>query len=141
MEAERIRELEEKERALTVQTIEGARAGAVSLSLHRELEEVRAELKVARRVATMKARRTEPIKTSRFSILLPDEELSILTTKAKESGLVFSQYIRHLLKIALEVEGIFNLCVHVHELFLTKTKNKPKRCVTSWFIGNWRELR
>ena len=105
MKEEKIRELEEKEAALMVQSIEGARTGAVSPSLRRELEEVRAELKTARRVATMKARRTEPIKTSRFSILLPDEELDILTTRAKESGLVFSQYIRHLLKIALEVEA------------------------------------
>lgn len=38
---EQIVELEEKERALTVQTIEGARAGAVSPSLHQELAEVR----------------------------------------------------------------------------------------------------
>ena len=105
MEEEKIREIEEKERALMVQSIDEARAGAVSPSLRRELAEVRQKLKVARRVATMKARRTEPIKTSRFSILLPDEELDILTAKAKESGLVFSQYIRHLLKIALEVEA------------------------------------
>lgn len=102
---EKIRELEEKERALMVQSIEGAKTGGVSPSLHQELAEVRAELKAARRIATMKARRTEPIKTSRFSILLPDEELNILTTKAKESGLGFSQYIRHLLKTALKVEA------------------------------------
>ena len=47
---ERVRELEEKERALNIQTIEGARAGAVSPALRRELDEVRAQLKVARRV-------------------------------------------------------------------------------------------
>ena len=100
-----IKELEEKERALMVKSIEGAKAGAASPAFHKELEEVRAELKRLRRIATIKARRTEPIKTSRFSILLPDEELNILTANAKESGLGFSQYIRHLLKIALEVEG------------------------------------
>lgn len=47
---ERIRELEEKERALMIQSIEGAKAGAVSPALHRELEEVRAELKRLRRI-------------------------------------------------------------------------------------------
>jgi len=102
---EKIGELEEREKSLMLQSIEGAKAGAVAPSLHLELAEVRAELKAARRIATMKARRAEPIKTSRFSILLPDEELNILTTKAKESGLGFSQYIRHLLKTALEVEA------------------------------------
>ena len=102
---EKIKELEGREAALTVQTIEGARAGAVSPSLRRELAEVRKELKAARRIRAMDANRTAPKKTSRFSILLPDEELDILTTRAKESGLVFSQYIRHLLKTALEVEG------------------------------------
>ena len=70
-----------------------------------DVDRIKKELKAARRIKTMNARRTEPIKTSRFSILLPDEELNILTTKAKESGLGFSQYIRHLLKIAVEVEG------------------------------------
>lgn len=60
MEEEKIKELEGREAALMVQSIEGAKAGAVSPSLHRELAEVRAELKAVRRVATMKARRTEP---------------------------------------------------------------------------------
>lgn len=104
MEEARIRELEEKERALMGQTIEGAKAGAVSPSLQRELAEVRAELKVARRVRAMDAKRTEPKKTSRFSILLPDDELETLTKRAEEKGVIFSSYIRHLLKIGLEVE-------------------------------------
>jgi predicted DNA binding CopG/RHH family protein len=102
---EKIKELEEKERSLMLQSIEGATVRAVSPSLHRELAEVRAELKAARRVATMKARRTEPTKTSRFSILLPDDELEALTKKAEEKGVVFSSYIRHLLKIGLAVEA------------------------------------
>ena len=53
---EKISELEEKERALMIQSIEGAKAGAVSPAIHRELEEVRAELKRLRRIATIKAR-------------------------------------------------------------------------------------
>lgn len=104
MEEERIRELEEKERALMLQSIEGAKTGAVSPTLHQELAEVRKELKVARRVRAMDAKRVAPKKTSRFSILLPDDELEALTKRAEEKGVVFSSYIRHLLKIGLEVE-------------------------------------
>lgn len=102
--AEKIRELEEKEKLLMVQSIDGAKAGAVSPSLHRELAEIRKALKVARRVRAMDAKRTDPKKTSRFSILLPDTELEILTKRAEEKGVIFSSYIRHLLKIGLEVE-------------------------------------
>jgi hypothetical protein len=101
---ERIKELEEKERALMVQSIEAATVGAVSPSLHDELAEVRAKLKVARRVRAMDKNRTEPKKTGRFSILLPDDELEILTKRAEEKGVIFSSYIRNLLKIGLEVE-------------------------------------
>jgi predicted DNA binding CopG/RHH family protein len=101
---EKIRELEEKERALMGQSIEGARAGAVSPSIVQELAEVRVKLKAARRIRTMEANRIEPKKTSRFSILLPDDELEALTKRAEEKGVIFSSYIRHLLKIGLEVE-------------------------------------
>ena len=98
MEAEKISELEAKEAALTVQTIEGARTGAVSPSLRRELEEVRAELKVARRVRAMDAKRVDPKLTRKISILLPEDEYQALTEKAAESGVDLSKYIRNILK-------------------------------------------
>ena len=60
MEEERIKELEEKERALMLQSIEGAKTGAVSPSLQQELAEVRAKLKVARRVRALDAKRVDP---------------------------------------------------------------------------------
>ncbi|MEI7638428.1 MAG: hypothetical protein WCJ37_14050 [Syntrophus sp. (in: bacteria)] len=61
MEKERIKDLEEKERTLMVRSIEGAKiegakARAVSRGIHRELEEVRAELKRLRRIVTIKSR-------------------------------------------------------------------------------------
>jgi hypothetical protein len=69
-----------------------------------ERDRIRGELKTARRVKAMDANRTVPKKTGRFSILLPDDELEILTNRAEEKGVIFSSYIRHLLKIGLEVE-------------------------------------
>jgi len=42
---DQIKELEEKEKSLMLQSIEGAKAGAVSPSLHLELAEARTELK------------------------------------------------------------------------------------------------
>lgn len=69
-----------------------------------DVDRIKKELKVARRVVAMEANRKQPKKTSRFSVLLPDDELDALNKKAKERGMVFSKYIRHLLKIALKVE-------------------------------------
>ena len=69
-----------------------------------DVDRIKKELKVARRIMAMEAHRTEPKKTSRFSVLLPDEELIVLTANAKEKGLIFSKYIRYLLKIGLKVE-------------------------------------
>ena len=99
MEEQRIRALEEKERALTVQTIEGARAGAVSPTLRRELAGVRQELKVARRVRAMDAKRVDPKFTRQIGVRLTEDEYQELTKKAAESGVELSTYIRNLLKI------------------------------------------
>ena len=95
---EKIKALEERERALTVQTIEGARAGAVSPSLQKELAEVRAELKTARRVATMKARRTEPIKDVGIRINVDAAEYRRLSDNAAACSTTLNNYIRDLLK-------------------------------------------
>jgi len=99
MEKERISELEERERALMVQSIEGAKAGGVSPSIHRELAEVRAELKAARRVRAMDAKRVDPKLTRQIGVRLTEDEYQELTKKAEESGVDISNYIRNLLKI------------------------------------------
>jgi predicted DNA binding CopG/RHH family protein len=97
-EEEHIRKLEEKERVLMVQNIEGARAGAVSPALHRELADVRHKLKVARRVKAMDEKRVDPKLTRKISILLSEDEYQALTIKAANSGVDLSKYIRSLLK-------------------------------------------
>ena len=98
MNHDTIKELEQKETALTVQTIEGARTGAVSPSIHRELAEIRAKLKTARRVRAMDAKRTGPKLTRKVSFLLPEYEYQELLRKA--DGKELSKYIRDILKIA-----------------------------------------
>ena len=95
---EKISELEEKERALMVQSIEGAKAGAVSPTLHRGLAEVRAELKVARRVRAMDAKRVDPKLTRQIGVRLPEDEYQAVTKKAVDAGVDLSSYIRDLLK-------------------------------------------
>ena len=95
MEEERIKELEEKERALMLQSIEGAKTGAVSPSLQQELAEVRAKLKVARRVRAMDAKRVDPKLTRKVSFLMPEDEYETLLQKAK--GRDLSKYIRELI--------------------------------------------
>jgi len=98
MEEQRIRELEEKEQALMIQSIEGAKMGAVSPTLHRELAEVRQELKVVRRVRAMDAKRVDPKFTRQIGVRLTEDEYQELTKKAAESGVELSTYIRNLLK-------------------------------------------
>jgi len=98
MEKERIKDLEEKERTLMVRSIEGAKAGAVSTAIHRELEEVRAELKRLRRISTMKARRTEPIKDVGIRINVDAEEYRRLSNNAAAAAMTLNNYIRNLLK-------------------------------------------
>jgi hypothetical protein len=99
MEKERISELEEKERALMIQSIEGAKAGAVSPTLRRDLERVRAELKVARRVRAMDAKRVDPKLTRQIGVRLTEDEYQELTKKSEEAGVDLSSYIRNLLII------------------------------------------
>lgn len=93
-----MREIEEKERALMVQSIEAAKVGAVSSALHEELEEVRAELKRLRRIKTMKERRTEPIKNVGIRINVDNEEYRRLSDNAAKAAMTLNNYIRHLLK-------------------------------------------
>jgi len=95
---QQIRMLEEKEQALMVQSIEGARAGAVSTRIVQELAEVRRALKVARRVKAMDEKRVDPKLTRKISVLLFEDEYQALTKRAADSGVDLSKYIRNLLK-------------------------------------------
>ena len=62
------------------------------------VDQIKAELKVARRVKAMDAKRTDPKLTRKVTILLPDDEFQALTEKATEEGVDLSKYIRMLLK-------------------------------------------
>jgi hypothetical protein len=93
----RIRELEEKERALMIQSVESAKTGAVSPSLHRALAEVRAELKVALRVVTMKANRTEPDLDSTISIDVNQATRDKMEALAAAKAMTLSKYMRFLI--------------------------------------------
>jgi hypothetical protein len=97
MEEERISELEEKERSLMHQSIEGAKTGAVSPSLHQELAEVRAKLKAVRRVATMKANRTEPVFDSTISINVNRATRDKMEALAAAKAMTLSEYMRFLI--------------------------------------------
>lgn len=103
---EQIRELEERERALMGQTIEGARAGAVFPSLRRELAEVRRELKVARRVVTMKANRTEPVLDSTISINVNQATRDKMEALAASKAMTLSEYMRFLIDEHMAAQAI-----------------------------------
>lgn len=98
MQKEKISELEERERALMVQSIDEARAGTVSPSLRQEIAEVRRELKAARRIATMKAKRTELIKDMGVRINIDAQEYRRLSDNAAAAAMTLNNYIRNLLK-------------------------------------------
>lgn len=104
MEEGRIKALEEKERALMLQSIEGATTGAVSPSLHQELVEVRAELKTARRVRAMDKNRTEPKLTRSYNLTFSEDEFNELSERAEKKGIKLSKYIRGLINSGLKVE-------------------------------------
>lgn len=104
--AERIKELEEKERALMLQSIEGAKVGAVSPTLHRELAEVRRELKRLRRVATMKANRTDPVFDSTISINVNQATREKMEALAASKAMTLSEYMRFLIDEHMAAQAI-----------------------------------
>ena len=103
---EKIRELEEKERALMIQSIEGAKAGAVSPTLLQELAGVRAELKAARRVTTMKARRTEPVFDSTISVNVNQATHEKMEALAASKAMTLSEYMRFLINEHMAAQAI-----------------------------------
>lgn len=100
----RIKELEEKERVLMLQSIEGAKTGTVSPAIHEELAGVRAELKTARRVRAMDEKRTETKLTRSYNLTFPENEFDELAERAEKRGVKLSSYIRDLIKRGLKVE-------------------------------------
>ncbi len=103
---ERIKELEEKEKSLMLQSIEGAKAGAVSPTLSRELAEVRRELKRLRRVATMKANRTEPVLDSTISINVNQATRDKIAALAASKAMTLSEYMRFLLDELMAAQAV-----------------------------------
>lgn len=64
-----------------------------------EVDRIKAELKVARRVRKMDEKRVDPKLTKQIGVRLTEDEYQELTKKAAETGVDLSTYIRNLLKI------------------------------------------
>ncbi len=63
-----------------------------------DVDRIKANLKVARRVRAMDAKRIDPKRTRKISILLSDDEFQRLSKKAEAAGIDLSKYIRDLLR-------------------------------------------
>ncbi|MEN6360730.1 MAG: hypothetical protein ABFD63_06575 [Smithella sp.] len=90
----------EKELAAAHETIDATlRTGKIPTpDDYAGIDRIKAQLKVARRIRAMDAKRTDPKLTRKVTILLPEEEFQTLTKKATEGGVDLSKYIRMLLK-------------------------------------------
>jgi hypothetical protein len=93
-----IAELIARENELIFADVRAAREGGDSGAIHQALADVRAELKAARRIATMRTRRTEPIKDVGIRINVSADEYHRLSNNAAAAAMTLSNYIRHLLK-------------------------------------------
>jgi len=94
----RLAELMDRDRVLMIDDVQAAREGTDTGAIHRELAEVRAELKSLRRTVTMKARRSEPIKDVGIRINIDAEEYRRLSDNAAAAAMTLINYIRCLLK-------------------------------------------
>ena len=65
-----------------------------------EIDRIKRELKTARRVRAMDAKRVDPKLSRKVSILLSEFEYVELMKKAEVKGVDLSKYIRALLKLA-----------------------------------------
>ena len=63
-----------------------------------DLDRIKNELKVARRVRAMDAKRVDPKLTRQISLKLPEDEYQELLKKAADKGVDLSRYIRDLIK-------------------------------------------
>lgn len=104
---EKIRELEEKERALMVQSIEGARAGAVSPSIHQELKAIRRELSTLKRTITRAKNRTgQENFAAGAAVHVTQETRNRLQALAASRGMTLSQYLRKIIDEHLAAQAI-----------------------------------
>jgi len=94
----RLAELIDRERVLMIADVQAAREGTDAGAIHQELAEVRAALKRLRRIVTMKARRTDPIKEVGIRINIDAEEYRRLSDNAAAAAMTLNNYIRYLLK-------------------------------------------
>lgn len=63
-----------------------------------ETDRIRRDLKTARRVRAMEAKRVDPKLTRKVTLMLSEEEFQELTKEADETGVDLSKHIRALLK-------------------------------------------
>ena len=96
---DRIGPLEEQLQAEETKIKGLLRAGQIPAKAdYADLDRIKNELKAARRVRAMDAKRIDPKLTRKISLLLPDDEYQALTKKAAAAGVDLSKYIRSLLK-------------------------------------------
>ena len=69
-----------------------------------ETDRIKKELKAARRVRTMDAKRVEPKLTRGYNLTFSENEYQELVAEADQRGMKLSSYIRELIKIGREVE-------------------------------------
>lgn len=99
MEEDRIRELEAQLQAEQEKINDLLRAGQIpSKADYADMDRLKAELKVARRVRAMDATRINPKLTRQIGVRLTEDEFQELTKRAAESGVELSRYIRDLIK-------------------------------------------
>lgn len=96
---ERIRELEEQQRAEDDKINGLLRTGKIPAKAdYADLDRIKNELKAARRVKAMDAKRIEPKLTRQISLKFPEDEYQALIKRASDAGVDLSRYIRNLLK-------------------------------------------
>lgn len=97
-----IQKLEEELKAADEKIQASLRAGKIPTSDdYADVDQIKAKLKVARRVRSMDAKRTDAKLTRKISIMLPDDEFQTLAKKAEAAGEDLSKHIRRLLKNSL----------------------------------------
>jgi hypothetical protein len=97
---DRIGELEDRLQAEEAKINDLFRVGKVPAAAdYADADRIRKELKVARRVRAMDAKRVDPKFTRQIGVRLTEDEYQELTKRAAESGVELSTHIRNLLKI------------------------------------------
>lgn len=96
---EKIKELEDQLQAEEEKINGLLRAGKIPAKAdYADLDRIKNDLKAARRVKAMDAKRSDPKLTRQIGVRLPEDEYQALTKKAADKGVDISQYIRDLIK-------------------------------------------